>query len=90
MLFRSTSVQRVNKEIYVPYTEGSWRGFLATDTIQLPGYLNLTNFTANIAFIMESKEFFIKGSNWQGILGLAYSAIAKVSSQIDVELLMNI
>ena len=38
---------------------------------------------ANIAGITHSEEFFINGSNWQGILGLGYAEIARVGILLD-------
>ena len=32
----------------------------------------------SVAAIMSSENFFINGSNWEGILGLGYSRLAKV------------
>jgi len=40
---------------------------------------NFSTFRANVALIAESTNFFVNGSNWQGILGLAYREIAEVS-----------
>ena len=36
------------------------------------------NVTAEVACITQSSEFFINGSQWQGILGLGYKAISQV------------
>ena len=33
----------------------------------------------NVAAILSSENFFINGSNWEGILGLGYARLAKVS-----------
>ncbi len=33
---------------------------------------------------MSSENFFINGSNWEGILGLGYSRLAKVGFIINV------
>lgn len=38
-----------------------------------------TSFLVNIATIFESENFFLPGIQWNGILGLAYAALAKVS-----------
>jgi len=40
---------------------------------------NCSTFRANVALITKSAKFFVNGSNWQGILGLAYREIAEVS-----------
>ena len=63
--------------MYVPYTQGKWEGELGTDLVSIPHGPNVT-VRANIAAITESDKFFINGSNWEGILGLAYAEIARV------------
>lgn len=65
--------------MYVPYTQGKWEGELGTDLVTIPHGPNVT-VRANIAAITESDKFFINGSNWEGILGLAYAEIARVSA----------
>lgn len=62
----------------MPYTQGKWEGELGTDLVTIPHGPNVT-VRANIAAITESDKFFINGSNWEGILGLAYAEIARVS-----------
>lgn len=62
----------------MPYTQGKWEGELGTDLVSIPHGPNVT-VRANIAAITESDKFFINGSNWEGILGLAYAEIARVS-----------
>lgn len=61
----------------MPYTQGKWEGELGTDLVSIPHGPNVT-VRANIAAITESDKFFINGSNWEGILGLAYAEIARV------------
>ena len=61
----------------MPYTQGKWAGFLAQDTVAMPG-LDTTIPDATIACITESQNFFINGSHWEGILGLGYAEIARV------------
>ncbi|BFZ00285.1 hypothetical protein BsWGS_03323 [Bradybaena similaris] len=75
----SSSFSSSGVEIYVPYTEGEWRGVLGTDIISLPSALNLSA-TVNIACITESKAFFIIDAQWQGILGLAYAELSRPDS----------
>ena len=61
----------------MPYTQGNWEGFLATDTVTIPS-MNITVGDATLSCITQSENFFINASNWQGILGLGYSQIARV------------
>lgn len=44
----------------------------------MPKGINGT-YIINIATIFQSENFFLKGIQWQGILGLAYSTLAKVT-----------
>lgn len=77
-LHRSSTYRDLRKGVYVPYTQGKWEGELGTDLVSIPHGPNVT-VRANIAAITESDKFFINGSNWEGILGLAYAEIARVS-----------
>jgi beta-site APP-cleaving enzyme 1 (memapsin 2) len=83
VLSRSTTYTNIGTTIYVPYTQGNWKGTLGIDIVQLTSLPNVTA-RANIAGIFSSAKFFINGSNWQGILGMGYPAIARVSSFIDI------
>ncbi|NXJ32633.1 BACE1 secretase, partial [Ciconia maguari] len=74
----SSTYRDLRKGVYVPYTQGKWEGELGTDLVTIPHGPNVT-VRANIAAITESDKFFINGSNWEGILGLAYAEIARVS-----------
>lgn len=65
--------------MYVPYTQGRWEGELGTDLVSIPHGPNVS-LRVNIAAITQSDRFFINGSNWEGILGLAYAEIARVCS----------
>lgn len=78
MRYRSSTYRDLRKGVYVPYTQGKWEGELGTDLVTIPHGPNVT-VRANIAAITESDKFFINGSNWEGILGLAYAEIARVS-----------
>lgn len=78
LLHRSSTYRDLRKAVYVPYTQGKWEGELGTDLVSIPHGPNVT-VRANIAAITESDKFFINGSNWEGILGLAYAEIARVS-----------
>lgn len=77
----SSSYHDQGKSVYVPYTQGRWEGELGTDLVSVPHGPNAT-LRANIAAIIQSDRFFINGSNWEGILGLAYADIARVKQII--------
>ncbi|XP_061449248.1 beta-secretase 1 isoform X1 [Rhineura floridana] len=78
----SSSYRDLRKGVYVPYTQGKWEGELGTDLVAIPHGPNVT-VRANIAAITESDKFFINGSNWEGILGLAYAEIARPDDTLE-------
>ncbi|XP_070800383.1 beta-secretase 2 [Pituophis catenifer annectens] len=79
---KSNTYKSLNVEVTVKYTQGSWIGILGTDVIRMPKGINGT-YIINIATIFQSENFFLKGIQWQGILGLAYSILAKPSSSVE-------
>jgi beta-site APP-cleaving enzyme 1 (memapsin 2) len=78
----SQTLKNLGTTVNVPYTQGSWSGFLGSDIVRLVSMPNISRVQANIAFIRESTNFFINGSNWQGILGLAYSELARPDASV--------
>ena len=63
----------------VSYTGGEWSGRLATDIVSMIDAQDTRQSTyAYIALIQSSKNFFIRGTEWEGIMGLAYPSLAKV------------
>ncbi|XP_072166292.1 beta-secretase-like [Diadema setosum] len=78
----SSSYEDQHTEVKVPYTQGEWSGDLGRDVVQIPS-VNETLVTANIAAITQSEEFFLNGSHWQGILGLAFADIARPDSSVE-------
>ena len=73
----------LNRAVTVPYTQGNWEGELGTDLIRFIDSPNAT-VRVNIATIQTSENFFINGSNWEGILGLGYASLAKVTNFIFI------
>uniref|UniRef100_A0A667Y1U4 Beta-secretase 1 n=1 Tax=Myripristis murdjan TaxID=586833 RepID=A0A667Y1U4_9TELE len=78
----SSSYRDLGRSVYVPYTQGRWEGELGTDLVSVPHGPNAT-LRANIAAITQSDRFFINGSNWEGILGLAYAEIARPDETLE-------
>uniref|UniRef100_A0A671QLB8 Beta-secretase 1 n=1 Tax=Sinocyclocheilus anshuiensis TaxID=1608454 RepID=A0A671QLB8_9TELE len=78
----SSSYRDLGRSVYVPYTQGRWEGELGTDLLSIPHGLNVS-LRANIAAITQSDRFFINGSNWEGILGLAYAEIARPDETLE-------
>lgn len=75
--FRSSTYKSLGTEVTVKYTQGSWTGTLSMDVVTIPKGIH-GSYIVNVAAIFQSDDFFIKGVKWQGILGLAYDALAKV------------
>ena len=75
--FRSATFVDLDKKVKLPYTKGSWKGVLGSDIVSFVSLPNVT-VTTKLACITSSEKFFVKDAHWQGILGLAYSAIARV------------
>jgi len=78
-LLSSSTYQSSGRGVAVKYTQGEWEGELGTDRITIPQGPSGT-ITINIAAILSSEGFFLPGINWQGILGLAYPLLARVSA----------
>lgn len=74
---RSSTYRSKGFDVTVKYTQGSWTGFVGEDVVTIPKGFN-SSFLVNIATIFESENFFLPGVKWNGILGLAYAALAKV------------
>lgn len=63
----------------VRYTQGNWEGELGLDLVSMPQGPNGT-VVINLSAILSSEGFFLPDINWQGILGLAYPLLARVSA----------
>ncbi|XP_019601314.2 beta-secretase 2 isoform X1 [Rhinolophus sinicus] len=79
---RSSTYHPKGFDVTVKYTQGSWTGLVGEDVITIPKGFN-RSFVVNIATIFESENFFLPGIKWNGILGLAYAALAKPSSSLE-------
>jgi hypothetical protein len=76
--FSSTTYQPTGRTVAVRYTQGNWEGGLGIDRVSIPKGPNQT-IVINIAAISASEGFYLPGVNWQGILGMAYPLLARVS-----------
>ncbi|KDR08609.1 beta-secretase 1-like [Zootermopsis nevadensis] len=65
-----------HKKVSVLYTQGFWGGELGSDVLNFPP-LFTPLVRCDIAAIKTSHNFYMNGSHWQGILGLAYPVIAQ-------------
>ncbi|KAJ1520583.1 hypothetical protein ONE63_003695 [Megalurothrips usitatus] len=77
----SRSFVNQHQEVSVMYTQGYWKGELGNDVIQFPS-LGIPSVRTSVAAIQTSHNFFLNGSLWQGILGLAYPMIAKPDDKV--------
>ncbi|XP_032984359.1 beta-secretase 2 isoform X2 [Rhinolophus ferrumequinum] len=82
---RSSTYHPKGFDVTVKYTQGSWTGLVGEDIITIPKGFN-RSFVVNVATIFESENFFLPGIKWNGILGLAYAALAKVLGGIEPSL----
>lgn len=57
------------------YTEGGWSGRLGKEMVRVGGREPMEVY---LAVISKASGFYIRGAQWQGILGLAYPSLAKV------------
>ncbi|KAF0987585.1 hypothetical protein HZS_7727 [Henneguya salminicola] len=82
----------LNTAVEVPYTQGHWKGLLGSDIFKIPrGHILDDNSSqersdistrVKVALIHEFTNFFINGSEWNGILGLGYSRLSRPDSTI--------
>lgn len=79
VFFSSSTYQSAERAVAVKYTQGEWEGELGSDHITIPQGPSGT-IIINIAAILVSEGFFLPEINWQGILGLAYPLLARVSN----------
>lgn len=78
--YSSSTYQSSGQNVAVRYTQGNWEGELGVDGVSIPDGPNGT-FVVNVALILTSDGFFLPDINWQGILGLAYPMLARVSAR---------
>lgn len=80
---KSSSAYNHNILVSVLYSQGHWNADLFNDIMSFTTIDNIDlNFSTNVAVINKSENFFIKGSNWQGILGLGYPKLMKPDSSV--------
>ncbi|XP_012730269.1 LOW QUALITY PROTEIN: beta-secretase 2 [Fundulus heteroclitus] len=78
----SSTYESTGRSVAVRYTQGSWEGELGTDLVTIPKGPN-GSIAINIAGILSSDGFFLPEIKWQGILGLAYPALARPDPSVD-------
>uniref|UniRef100_A0A1E1WAL9 Peptidase A1 domain-containing protein n=1 Tax=Pectinophora gossypiella TaxID=13191 RepID=A0A1E1WAL9_PECGO len=81
----SSSIYDSAKEVQAKYSQGMWVGRLVTDFIQFPSLPSVPEVRSDIALITKSHKFFMNGSGWQGLLGLAYLPVGAWGENVIVE-----
>ncbi|KAJ0183226.1 hypothetical protein K1T71_001202 [Dendrolimus kikuchii] len=81
----SSSIYDNQKEVQAKYSQGMWVGRLISDYIQIPSLPSVLEVRSDIALITKSHKFFMNGSGWQGLLGLAYLPVGAWGDHIVVE-----
>lgn len=75
--YRSLTYRSEDRDVSVIYTQGCWVGRLGSDIVRFVDGPNASA-RVEVASILSSEQFFINGSMWEGILGLAYARLSKV------------
>ena len=78
-----SSFENLGTDVSISYTGGQWSGTLARDIVSIDASQEGAHSTSHsakayITLIKSSDDFFINDAAWEGILGLAYSSLAKV------------
>ncbi|XP_061714332.1 beta-secretase 1-like [Cydia pomonella] len=81
----SSTIWDSGKKVQAKYSQGMWVGHLASDWVQFPSLPNIPEVRTDLALITESHKFFMNGSGWQGLLGLAYLPVGAWGENIIVE-----
>lgn len=70
---KSSTAVSLNKPVETEYGKGAWSGIVYRDVISFPGGPTTI---AEFAVINQEKDFFLKNSVNEGILGLAYRSLS--------------
>ncbi|XP_069190031.1 beta-secretase 1 isoform X2 [Procambarus clarkii] len=73
----SSTYVDLGRDVKVIYTQSSWTGHLGRDLAQFPSLPGTVPLVTDMALITMSDNFYVNNSHWQGILGLAFSALAQ-------------
>ncbi|XP_072932636.1 beta-secretase 1-like [Epargyreus clarus] len=80
----STSIFKSGKEVQAKYSQGTWVGRLVSDLVRSPLLPSIPEVRCDIALITTSHNFFMNGSRWQGLLGLAYLPVGAWGENVVV------
>ncbi|OWR52353.1 beta-secretase 1 [Danaus plexippus plexippus] len=80
----STTIYNSITKIESKYYQGTWVGHLVSDFVTFPSLPLIPEVRCDIALISKSHKFFMNGSGWQGLLGLAYLSVGARSDGVIV------
>lgn len=81
----SSSIYDGRKNVQAQYSQGMWSGRLVSEYVKFPSLPSIPEVRSDIALIKESHKFFMNGSGWQGLLGLAYLPVGAWGDGVVVE-----
>ena len=74
--YRSSTFIDRNKKVTIEYSQGGFNGYIGSDRLWF-GPFSISD--VSVAIIEESWNFFGTDPQWQGILGLAFDSLMKVT-----------
>ncbi|KAL0880085.1 hypothetical protein ABMA27_002577 [Loxostege sticticalis] len=80
----STTLDDTRKVVQAKYSQGNWTGHYVTDFIEVPSLKSVPEVRSDFAIITKSHKFFVNGSGWQGLLGLAYLPVGAWGEHVIV------
>ncbi|XP_039754762.1 beta-secretase 1-like [Pararge aegeria] len=80
----SASLFNIGKEVQAKYSQGTWIGNLVSDFVNISTLPEVPEVKCDIALITKSHKFFMNGSGWQGLLGLAYLPVGAWGENVVV------
>ncbi|XP_068617221.1 beta-secretase 1-like [Battus philenor] len=83
-LRNSSSIYESGKEVQAKYSQGTWVGKLVSDYVYFPSLPSIPEIRCDVALITKSHKFFMNGSGWQGLLGLAYLPVGAWGDNVIV------
>ena len=78
--YRSSTFIDYHKTVEIEYSQGGFSGYLGSDRLQ---FISFYISDVTIAVIEKSWNFFGTDPQWQGILGLAFDSLMKVTMVTD-------
>ena len=77
--YRSNTFSDSNTRVTIEYSQGGFNGYIGSDVLKFKTF-DVTG--VSVAIIEKSWNFFGSDPQWQGILGLAYDSLMKVTMAI--------